>query len=375
MGSGSSLPANLGTTVELQVNGTPVATISVPVTIDGGGTVCADGPPCSGNCGTGSVNGQSVTLFCFKDGPCTPTPCDCHCGYWISSSFDEQPLQPGDEITVILYPAPGALPDDPSDNVMTTVFHGRPIGWNRAVEAVAFEASPAGGYDIRVGGSVGWEAKPGFLNLDFLLELRVNGTMRAMQGVPAEVDGIYDQTCFQNGCGASCGSVNGVGRYCDPYLWWDCGCVGGWISLFPGVALSPGDEITVILYPAPGALPELPPTAGDDVLTVDCCDAVSVGGGPGAPGTWSLGQNSPNPFSSATSIALALAEPGPVRVDVLDVSGRHVRTILDRTLTAATWSVTWDGTTDRGESAASGTYFCRVAVDGRTEMRRMVLVK
>jgi hypothetical protein len=167
--------------------------------------------------------------------------------------------------------------------------------------------------------------------------------------------------------------VNGVPRYCDPYLWWSCACGGAWLSIFSGVPLAPGDEIAIILYPAPGALPELPGLTADDEGSASCCGATSVREARAK--SWRLAQNLPNPFRPSTSIALDLDAGGAVRIDVLDVAGRHVRTLLDRALAAGRWSVTWDGRTDRGEATAAGTYFYRTTVDGLTESRRMVMLR
>ncbi len=373
----TSVPLDLSTDVVFLRNGTAVASSSYAVQIDAGsGFGCEDGPPCTGSCGSGSVSGVSISLLCYEDGECTPTFCDCDCGYWINAEFELQTLQPGDEIMVILMPGPGALPDDDTtDNDLLTTFHGRPIGWNRSVDDIALVAVGTDLYDVQVEGSVGWESPTTYLNLDTTLELLVNGTTIAAQNIPVEVTGIYDQSCWVNGCGSSCGTVNGVPRYCDPYLWWDCACVGGWISIFPDVVLQPEDEIMVLLRPVPGALPELPGMNDDDEKERPCCDTVSVGEDLATPLSWRLDQNRPNPFNPATAIHFELSEGGPTRIDVFDLDGRHVRSLLDRGLGTGQWSVTWDGLDQTGARAASGTYFYRLELNGNSEMRKMTLLK
>jgi hypothetical protein len=373
----TSTPLDLSTEVVLHVNGTAIASFSFTLQFDAGsGFGCESGPPCIGSCGSGTLDGGALTLFCYEDGECTVTFCDCDCGTWIVADFGPQPLLTGDEIMVLLRPAPGALPDtDTSDDQLITTFHDRAIGWNRAIESINLLSTTNGAYDIQVVGSVGWESPTTYLNLDMTVELRVNGVPLSSQNVPATVDGILDQTCWQNGCGSTCGNVNGVPRTCDPYLWWDCACVGGWITLFPGVSLTPSDEIMVLLRPAPGALPELPGMNGDDRDSTRCCQTSGVDAAvlPRAP--WTLEQNHPNPFNPQTAIAFELAEGGPVRVDVLGVDGRLVQTLLDRTLTAGRWSVTWDGRTVDRRKAPSGTYFYRLTMAERTETRKMTLLK
>lgn len=368
----ATTPFDFSTELVLHVNGVQVDVESASIQVDAGSSGCI-APPCSGTCGSASSSGSAATLFCFKDGPCTPLLCDCDCGYWLSTTFPGQALSQGDEISVLLRPAPGALPDgDTGDNQLEIVFHGQPIGWNRGIEQVQLVPTGSHTYDVHVQGSVGWEARAGYANLDFTLELLINGVAIVSQSVPAELDGVLDQTCWQQGCGSTCGNVNGVPRYCDPYLWWDCGCVGGWISIFPGVGMSAGDEVSVLLRPAPGALPELPGLEGDDEaggagLAVREMSADAR--------RWRLAQNQPNPFSHLTSIQFDLAEGGLVRVDVFDVGGRKVSSLLDRTLAAGRWSVTWDGQTDRGTRAPSGMYVYRLSTPRGNEARTMTILR
>ena len=57
--------------------------------------------------------------------------------------------------------------------------------------------------------------------------------------------------------------------------------------------------------------------------------------------------------------------PTAVRIDVFDVQGRRVRTLLDRTMTRGTHIVGWDSRDDRGRLVAAGAYFARLTVDGQ----------
>ncbi len=373
----TSMTLNLSTEVVLQINGTTTSSTLADIYIEAGsGIGCDDIAPCIDTCGSAIVGGGTVTLSCHKDSPCTETFCNCDCGFWISTEFEDVPLLAGDEIRVFLIPTPGSLPDgDPSDDSILATFHDRPIGWNRVIENVVLEEVGTDLYDVHVAGSVGWEARAGFMNLDLTLELRVNGVLLDIQNVPAEVDGIFDQACWEAGCGSACGDVNGVTRYCDPFLWWDCGCVGGWITLFPDLSSSPGDVIEVTLMPTPGALPELPGTNDDDQFILTCCSTASVSDGREGSPAGQLGQNHPNPFRPLPAITFEIAATGPAQIDIFDAGGRHVRSLFNRTLTAGPWSVTWDGQNDAAESAAAGAYFYRLTTDQGTETRRMALLR
>ena len=84
----------------------------------------------------------------------------------------------------------------------------------------------------------------------------------------------------------------------------------------------------------------------------------------------------PNPFNPVTRIAYSVKEAGPVMIEVYNVAGRVVRTLLDTEADAGTSGfVVWDGTNDGGERCASGVYFYRIAAPGFTTSRKMVMLK
>lgn len=109
----------------------------------------------------------------------------------------------------------------------------------------------------------------------------------------------------------------------------------------------------------PTCLP--PPTGIDDT--------------PDAPGTTALYQNVPNPFNPVTTIHFDVARPGHVVLEVYDVLGRRVRTLVDRDLPASHRAIVWDGTDDRGTTVTTGVYFLRLVAGGTQETRKMIMVK
>ena len=66
------------------------------------------------------------------------------------------------------------------------------------------------------------------------------------------------------------------------------------------------------------------------------------------PQVLALFDNYPNPFNPITNIKFDLPKAGHVRLDVFDVSGRLVKTLVDENRAAASHTVTWDGTDNRG---------------------------
>ncbi len=83
----------------------------------------------------------------------------------------------------------------------------------------------------------------------------------------------------------------------------------------------------------------------------------------------------PNPFNPRTEIRFDLAEEAPVRIEVLDVRGRRVRTLVDGMRPAGSHQVVWRGRGDDGRGVASGVYFVRLIADGRAQTHKMTLVK
>jgi hypothetical protein len=193
----SSVPQDLSTEIEVRINGTAAAMHTVPVGLDpGAGLGCVDAAACGGSCGTGSVDGLSQTLLCLADGECSPL-CDCKCKFPpVTWTLPGQSLEPGDEITVILRPAPGALPDaDSSDDQMGYVF-AEPVFWDRTIAAVTLEPSPPtlGGdsfFDIWFDITAYHEGLASFLpageaaDLGMNVELEVNGVPHASAPCPS----------------------------------------------------------------------------------------------------------------------------------------------------------------------------------------------
>ncbi len=95
----------------------------------------------------------------------------------------------------------------------------------------------------------------------------------------------------------------------------------------------------------------------------------------GLPSTFRLGQNYPNPFNPTTRIKFSLPKRSAVRIDVYNVLGERVKTLVDETVPAGERIVEWNGRTESGHVAASGVYFYRLVSDEFTAVRQMVLLK
>jgi hypothetical protein len=83
----------------------------------------------------------------------------------------------------------------------------------------------------------------------------------------------------------------------------------------------------------------------------------------------------PNPFNPSATIRFELARVSNVRLDIFDVSGRRVRTLLDKNMGIGIHEIVWDGRNARQEPSPSGVYFIRIVTEDYTETGKMVLIK
>lgn len=88
-----------------------------------------------------------------------------------------------------------------------------------------------------------------------------------------------------------------------------------------------------------------------------------------------LFENSPNPFNTATDIKFSLPEPAYVKLEVTDVLGKHVITLVDEQKSAGTHTVRWNATDEKQKTVPSGVYFYELKVGDWSDKRKMTLVK
>ncbi|MFZ5979163.1 MAG: FlgD immunoglobulin-like domain containing protein [Candidatus Zixiibacteriota bacterium] len=93
------------------------------------------------------------------------------------------------------------------------------------------------------------------------------------------------------------------------------------------------------------------------------------------PYRFELSQNYPNPFNPVTTIQYNLPERSHVTIEVYNVLGQKVRTLVDREESAGSYKITWDGTSSSGNAVSSGVYLYRFQADDYTETKKMVLLK
>lgn len=100
-----------------------------------------------------------------------------------------------------------------------------------------------------------------------------------------------------------------------------------------------------------------------------------IGGAPGQkPGSFNLLQNYPNPFNPSTIISYEIPHPAQVRIEIYNVLGQKIKTLLDAHQTNLYGRIIWDGTNDQGRGVSAGVYFYTLVSEGQRITHKMLLL-
>jgi len=102
--------------------------------------------------------------------------------------------------------------------------------------------------------------------------------------------------------------------------------------------------------------------------------------GPALPDKFELYQNRPNPFNPTTTIDFYITgsnngQAQQVTLEIYNIVGQKVNTLMNQPLSPGQYSVQWDGTDNNGRRTASGVYLYRLRVDSDSQTKKMVLLK
>ena len=97
-------------------------------------------------------------------------------------------------------------------------------------------------------------------------------------------------------------------------------------------------------------------------------------GGRALPQQFALGPNYPNPFNPSTIIPYQLAVSSQVRLEVFNLLGQHLATLVDGERAAGFHTATWNATDGAGRAVGAGVYIYRMTVGVESQTGRMVLV-
>ncbi len=164
--------------------------------------------------------------------------------------------------------------------------------------------------------------------------------------------------------------VDGHIEWNHPAIGPDGGLYGGSSSVDQGVRLVTHDAGTI----PPNTTPLFYALKGP-------ANPVAVDEAAPVPAAFQLYPAYPNPFTATTALSVALARPGHLRVHVVDLLGRTVRTLADARKPAGRYRLVWDGADGAGRRLAGGIYFARLlAIDegtgqAYTAVRKLVLMR
>jgi hypothetical protein len=93
------------------------------------------------------------------------------------------------------------------------------------------------------------------------------------------------------------------------------------------------------------------------------------------PAKYELMQNYPNPFNPSTVITYSVSKLGNVKIEVYNILGKKVATLVNQNQFAGTHSLVWNSQNDNGSKVTSGVYFIRMQAGSFTQIKKMVLLK
>jgi len=125
----------------------------------------------------------------------------------------------------------------------------------------------------------------------------------------------------------------------------------------------------------PGSFQESAAGLGDAFVAEFDLPAPEPAGVPAVVARASLRSIHPNPFNPMTTVAFTTPARGVVRLEVYDVGGRRVRTLVDSNLDAGDHTVCWDGRDDAGWILPAGQYLARLTAGTLVQVSKMTLVK
>ncbi len=93
------------------------------------------------------------------------------------------------------------------------------------------------------------------------------------------------------------------------------------------------------------------------------------------PSDYSLAQNFPNPFNPETKIEFELKQAGMVNIEIFNVLGQNVRTLISEYKEAGKHSVIWNGKDNRNQIVPTGIYFYRMISGDFVQSKKMMLIR
>ena len=88
-----------------------------------------------------------------------------------------------------------------------------------------------------------------------------------------------------------------------------------------------------------------------------------------------MGAAYPNPFNGKTAIQFSLANPGVVKLEVYNLMGQKIRTLIAENREAGNHVVYWGGKNNRGQHVVSGVYLYKLSINNYQVSKRILYLK
>lgn len=143
-------------------------------------------------------------------------------------------------------------------------------------------------------------------------------------------------------------------------------------SVFDGVGIGTSGTIANIVFKPTGPKPTISLSTVKARNTNNESFTVKIGGNSNSelPTSFGLNQNYPNPFNPTTMINYQIPKSAKVTLNIYDISGKLVTTLINGVQDAGKYSVEW-----KAGNNASGVYFYRINAGGFTDVKKMILEK
>jgi len=86
-------------------------------------------------------------------------------------------------------------------------------------------------------------------------------------------------------------------------------------------------------------------------------------------------RNYPNPFNGSTIIRYNVEKSGQVNLNIMDITGHIVRTLVHTHQQTGVYETSWDGKDDNGRELASGIYIAVLKNDQNFFTRKLIMVR
>jgi flagellar hook assembly protein FlgD len=90
---------------------------------------------------------------------------------------------------------------------------------------------------------------------------------------------------------------------------------------------------------------------------------------------FSLEQNYPNPFNPSTTISFKIPQKSKVFLEILDIFGKRIKTLIDDEIESGEHKIIWDGTDENNNRVSAGIYFYRLSSGKISLTKKMVFLK